>query len=87
MNKGCQFYVVQVTDLLEKENKPSWDELTVLHGFRDVFVDKIPEWTTRREIDFSIYLLPRYAPISKAPYRMNLPKLTQLKNSATRTIG
>jgi hypothetical protein len=23
MNKGCQFYVVQVTDLLEKENKPS----------------------------------------------------------------
>jgi hypothetical protein len=73
MNKGCQFYVVQVTNLLEKENKPSLEDLEVLHGFRDIFVDEIPELPPRREIDFSIDLLPEYAPISKAQYRMSLP--------------
>jgi hypothetical protein len=41
MNKGCQVYVVQVTNLLEKENKPILEEFIVLHGFRYVFVDKI----------------------------------------------
>jgi hypothetical protein len=66
MNKGCQVYVVQVTNLLEKENKPSLDEFAVLHGFRDVFLNEITELPPRREIDFSIDLLPRYAPISKA---------------------
>jgi hypothetical protein len=79
MNKGFQFYVVQVTNLLEKENKPSLKDLTILHGFRDVFVDEIPELPPTREIDFSINILPGSAPISKAPYRMSLPKLTELK--------
>jgi hypothetical protein len=33
----------------------------------------------RREIDFSIDLLPGSTPISKAPYRMSFPELTELK--------
>jgi hypothetical protein len=44
-----------------------------------VFVDEIPELPPRREIDFSIDLLPRSSLVSKAPYRMSLPKLTELK--------
>jgi hypothetical protein len=44
-----------------------------------MFVDEIPELPPRREIDFSIDLLPGPLPISKAPYRMSLPKLTELK--------
>jgi hypothetical protein len=68
-----------VTNLLEKENKPSLEDFAVLHGFRDVFMDEILELAPRREIYFSIDLLPRSAPISKAPYRMSLPKLTKLK--------
>jgi hypothetical protein len=43
-----------------------------------MFVDEIPELPPRREIDFSIDLLPGSAPISKAPYRMSLPKLIEL---------
>ena len=79
MNKSYQVYSIQVTNLLEKENKPSLEDFAVLHGFRDVFVDEIPELPPTREIDFSINILPRSAPISKAPYRMSLPKLTELK--------
>jgi hypothetical protein len=51
----------------------------VLHDFRDVFVDEIPELPPWREIDFSIDLLPGSTPISKAHYRMSLPELTELK--------
>jgi hypothetical protein len=79
MNKGCQIYVVQVTNLLREERKPSLEDFAVLHGFRDVFVDEILELPPRREIDFSIDLLPGSAPVSKAPYRMSLPELTELK--------
>jgi hypothetical protein len=43
-------------------------------------VDEIPELPPRREIDFSIDLLPELALIFKAPYRMSLPELTELKN-------
>ena len=78
MNKGCQVYVVQVTNMLEKESKPSLEEFVVLHGFIDVFVDEILELTPKREIDFSIDLLHGSALISKAPYRMSLPELKEI---------
>ena len=51
----------------------------MLHDFRDVFVDEIPELPPRREIDFSIDLLLSPSPISKAPYRMIFLELTELK--------
>jgi hypothetical protein len=42
MRKGYQIYAIQVTNLLEKENKPSLEDFFILHDFRDVFVDEIP---------------------------------------------
>jgi hypothetical protein len=68
MRKGCQFYAIQVTNLLEKENKPNLEDFVMLHDFIDVFVDDIPELIPRREIDFSIDLLLVSTPISKAHY-------------------
>ena len=44
-----------------------------------MFVDEIPEFPPRREIDFSIDLLPGSTPISKSPYQMSLTKLRELK--------
>jgi hypothetical protein len=79
MRKGCQVYSIQVTNLLEKEDKPNLEDFVVLWDFRDVFADEIPELPPRREIDFSINLLPGSAPISKSPYRMSFPELTELK--------
>jgi hypothetical protein len=79
MRNGCQVYAIQVTNLLEKEYKPKLEDFVVLRDFRDIFVDEILEQPPRREIDFSIDLLPGSAPISKAPYRMSLPELTELE--------
>jgi hypothetical protein len=79
MRKGCQVYAIQVRNLLEKENKPSLEYFVVLHEFRYLFVDEIPKLPPRREIDFSIDLLPGSMLISKSPHRMSLPKLKELK--------
>jgi hypothetical protein len=68
MIMGCQVYAIQVTNLLGKEDKKKLEDFVVLHDFRDMFVDEIPKLPPRREIDFSIDLLPGLAPISKAPY-------------------
>jgi hypothetical protein len=68
MRKGCQVYAIQVMNLLEKEDKPKLEDFVVLREFRDMFVDEIPELPPRREIDFSIDLLPSSTPISKEPY-------------------
>ena len=58
MNKGCQVYVVRVTNLLEKENKPSLEDFLVLHGFRDVMWTKSQNYLQEeRYISLSIYYL------------------------------
>jgi hypothetical protein len=77
--KGCQVYAIQVTNLLEKEDNPKLEYFFVLREFRDMFVDERPKLPPIREIDFSIYLLPGSASVSKAPYQMSLPELTELK--------
>jgi predicted aspartyl protease len=72
MSKGCQIYDIQVKNLLDKENKPSLEYFSILHEFRDFFVNEIPELPPGREIEFSIDLFPGSTPISKSPYRMSL---------------
>jgi hypothetical protein len=79
MRKGCQFYAIQVTNLAENEDKQKLEDFAILHDFKDMFVDEIPELPPTREIDFSIDLLPSFAPISKMPYRMSLLELIELK--------
>jgi hypothetical protein len=68
IRKGCQFYAIQVTNLLEKEDNPKLEDFVVLREFRYMFVDEIPKLPPRREKYFSIDLLPGITPISKAPY-------------------
>ena len=54
-------------------------DVHVVCKFPDVFPEELlglpPDW----EIEFEIELLPRMALISKAPYRMALAELKELK--------
>eukprot|EP00253_Pinus_taeda_P021056 PITA_21056 len=45
----------------------------------DVFPEEIPRLPPKRDIDFTIELVPAAAPVSRAPYRMSIPELTELK--------
>ena len=44
-----------------------------------MFPDEIPGLPPKRDIDFTIELVPGAAPVSKTPYRMSTPEMLELK--------
>jgi hypothetical protein len=54
------------------------EHYVVLNVFEDVFKE-VPRFPPKRDIDFSIYLMPEEAPISKTPYGMSTPELNELQ--------
>ena len=55
------------------------NKVLVVCEFPDVFPEEIPGMPPDREIEFSIELAPRTAPIYKKPYRMAPSELVELK--------
>jgi len=55
------------------------DTIPVIMKFCDVFLEEILGFPPCKDIEFSIDLLPKVDPMSRAPYRMSLPKLLELK--------
>ena len=51
----------------------------VVSEYLDVFPDELPGLPPMRDSEFVIDVLPRTTPISKAPYRMALAELQELK--------
>ena len=50
----------------------------MLQEFKDVFPDEIPGLPPKRDIDFTIELVPGEAPVSKTPYKMSTPGMLEL---------
>jgi len=52
----------------------------VLEEFPDVMLEELPEdLPPRRRVDHAIEVMPRVAPLAKAPYRMSHDELKELK--------
>ena len=79
IKKGCNLYVVRVADVLLNENLTPLKQHPVLDEFPNVFLEEIPGLPPQWEIDFSIEILPWSAPVSKIPYGLSIPELTELK--------
>ena len=77
-NKGFQLYVVHVNNDISA-NKQHLDNFEFLKEFVYVFPKDIPGLPPKRDIDFTIDLVPRAVSISNAPYKMNTPKLVEFK--------
>jgi hypothetical protein len=75
--KGCQLYTSHVEELVDTKG-PSLKYFLVLQEFEDVF-QEIPELPPRRDIYFSIDLVPGAALVSKTPYRMSTLELKELQ--------
>ncbi|XP_075515837.1 uncharacterized protein LOC142550643 [Primulina tabacum] len=74
-NEGFMIYAVDVT----QEEMLKVSDIPVVKDFPDVFPDEIPGFPPQREIDFSIELMSGTNPISRAPYRLTLAELKELK--------
>ena len=55
--KGCQLYAAHILEVAEDET-PSLEEFHVLQEFRHVFPDEILGLPPKRDIDFTIELVP-----------------------------
>eukprot|EP00253_Pinus_taeda_P010307 PITA_10307 len=79
IQKGCQVYAIQVGYADSKDKSASLNSIPIIQEFTDVFPEEIPGLPPRRNIDFTIELVPGAAPVSRAPYKMSIPELTELK--------
>jgi hypothetical protein len=61
-----------------KDKVPSTEDHEVLKEFEYVF-QEVPGLSSKRDIDFSVNLMPGATPVSKAPYRMSAPELKELQ--------
>jgi hypothetical protein len=75
--KGCQLFVAYVEEESRDEVSNIRDH-EVLTEFKDAF-HEVLGLSPKREIDFSINLMPGAAPVSKAPYRMSMPEMKELQ--------
>jgi hypothetical protein len=61
-----------------KDKVPNLEDHAVLEDFEYVFKE-VPGLAPKRDIDFSINLMPGATLVSKTPYRMSTPELKELQ--------
>jgi hypothetical protein len=75
--KGYQLFAVWGEEAF-RDVVSNLQDHEVLKEFKDVF-QEAPRLPPKRDIDFSINLMPGSAPVSKAPYRMSMLELKELQ--------
>jgi hypothetical protein len=57
----------------------SIEEIPVVQGFSNVFLDDLPGMPFERDVEFKIELQSGTAPVAKSPYKMTREELAELK--------
>ena len=68
LRKGCKVFVVYIMNINENNNKLKLEDIPVLKEFEDIFPEEVPGIPLKRDIDFTIDLIPEVVPASKYPY-------------------
>eukprot|EP00253_Pinus_taeda_P019416 PITA_19416 len=63
----------------QKDKTAMLGNIPVVQEFVDVFPEEVPGLPPKRDVDFTIELILGAAPVSRVPYRMSVPELTELK--------
>nr|GFC27007.1 hypothetical protein [Tanacetum cinerariifolium] len=78
LSHGCEGFLATIHDTTSEV--PSIHDQPIVFEFPDVFPDELPGIAPVREVEFNIELILGSEPISKAPYRMALIELKELKD-------
>ncbi|XP_052186125.1 uncharacterized protein LOC127797321 [Diospyros lotus] len=76
-SEGCIGFLMSV--MVKGGKELTVNDVKVVKDFPEVFPDDLTEMPPEREVEFTINLVPDSTPISKAPYRMALKELHELK--------
>ena len=68
LGKGCEGFLAYVIDAKKEDNGVS--DVQVMGEYPEVFPDDFTGLPPNRQVDFRIDLMPRAAPIARAPYRL-----------------
>ena len=79
--KGCKSFAVTIIneENTNNEDKLKLEDIPSLRGYSDFFSEEIPGLPPKRELEFTIELVPGAVPSSKAPYQVNILELNELK--------
>ncbi|GKA66368.1 putative reverse transcriptase domain-containing protein [Tanacetum coccineum] len=69
IERGCYLFLAHVTGKKQKEKR---------HTFLEVFPDELPRLPPPSQVEFWIDLIPRAAPVARAPYRLAPSKMKEL---------
>nr|GFC20249.1 putative nucleotidyltransferase, ribonuclease H [Tanacetum cinerariifolium] len=78
LSHGCEGFLATIHDTIS--DVPSIHDQPVVFEFPDVFPDELPGIPPVREVEFNIELIPGAETILRAPYRMALIELKELKD-------
>nr|GFD33607.1 putative reverse transcriptase domain, aspartic peptidase domain protein [Tanacetum cinerariifolium] len=78
LSHGCEGFLATIHDTTSEV--PSIHDQPIVSEFSDVFLGELPGIPPVREVEFNIELITGAEPISKAPYRMALIELKELKD-------
>ncbi|XP_042426166.1 uncharacterized protein LOC122014037 [Zingiber officinale] len=78
LSQGCQGYLLSMIKT-DQDHTPQLSDIPIVREYPDVFPEELPGLPPKRQVEFTIELIPGTAPVSKAPYRMAPKELEELK--------
>nr|GEZ66616.1 hypothetical protein [Tanacetum cinerariifolium] len=76
VERGCHLFLAHVTENKSKEKR--MEDVPLIHDFLEVFPKELTGLPPPRQIEFQIDLVPRAAPVTRAPYRLLPSKMSEL---------
>nr|GEU99921.1 putative reverse transcriptase domain-containing protein [Tanacetum cinerariifolium] len=76
VERGCHVFLTHVTKSKSKVKRTEY--VPVIHDFPKVFLEELPGLPPQRQVEFQIDLVPRAAPVARAPYRLALSEMKDL---------
>ncbi|GKE63640.1 putative reverse transcriptase domain-containing protein [Tanacetum coccineum] len=78
ISRGCQVYVAQV--MKKKPDEKRLEDIPVVREFPEGFPEDLHGLPPVRQVEFQIDLIPRAAPVARAPYRLAPSEMQELSN-------
>nr|KYP62962.1 Transposon Ty3-G Gag-Pol polyprotein [Cajanus cajan] len=75
-----------ILSFISVENEKLLNSIDVVRDFPEVFSDDVPGLPPKRELEFSIDLIPGVGPVSISPYRMAPVELSGLKKQVEKLL-
>ncbi|GJV92817.1 putative reverse transcriptase domain-containing protein [Tanacetum coccineum] len=79
IDQGCQVFLIQM--MMEEETEipeRRIEDVPVVRDFPEVFPEDLPGLPPTRQVEFHIELIPRAAPVARAPYRLAPAEMKEL---------